>query len=407
MFCQAAHADQKGLNVGGRVRIPRGQESQYLQYQLQNNGAGLRQMRIMPECVVGEGLNCGKTGTVLEQIIRANGGPTYQQMLIKAAGGEENFQRFAAYYGNNRNLLEQPIVYSSVWRNGSNRFLDSVTYTLGQPLSRTPVEGLRDVTSNFYWSPFKGQDPYRAFVDLKMSYGAVLTEQAAKITDLKQQLSQLNLEPDVLRFYQNNIARAISAMKGGRDEEFKQSILTLLSRPYSEVTTNPSDYGRVIVNEIPGGLVTSGQELTAGVIDSVIDSPLTMTSVSVKELGGAEFFAAAEGGGIGILPFTPLLFLLFLLGGDGSSGSSARITSIPPTPPPPVSVCPQVSPGGNGSGVDCPVITPPDEEKPRKVIEPSSLNAMMLLTLMLCLINYQKKHKQQLQIASLKTVTSK
>ncbi|WP_414577114.1 hypothetical protein [Anabaena sp. CCY 9402-a] len=412
ILSQTANAQQQGLNVGAPVKIPQGLEKQYLQYQLQNNGAGLRQMRVMPACVVGEGLRCGKTGTVLEKIIESNGGLTYQQMLMKAAGGEDNFNKFATYYGNNRNLMEQPIPYTSLWRNGSNRFLDSVTYTLGEPLSRNRVAGLGDVTSKFYWSPLRGQDPYRAFADMKYAFGRVMVEEAAKIPDLKQQIIQMNLEPEVMRFYQNNIARAISAMNGGRDEEFKASILRLLSQPYSQVDINNGDYGRVVLDEMPGGLVDSGDVLTGNIFDDSVIEPLgNVITDDISVLDGSQYFSTASDGFGGILPWlVPLALLALLLGSIGDrNGSSSRavaqsVPEIPgiPTPQLPDNVCPDLNIGGGGSGnsgqvgeVQCDIpITQPPEVK--KVVEPSVLKAMILLTLILCLVNYKKRRRQQL-----------
>ncbi|WP_414572903.1 hypothetical protein [Nostoc sp. CCY 9925] len=50
--CQTANAGNGGLNLGSE-RITPGLEKQYLQYQLQNNGNGWRQIRVIPEnCVV-------------------------------------------------------------------------------------------------------------------------------------------------------------------------------------------------------------------------------------------------------------------------------------------------------------------------------------------------------------------
>jgi hypothetical protein len=78
--CQGASAQ---LNVG-RYGIQPGLEPEYLQYQL--SGQNLSQMRVIPACTIGFGLGCGKTATALEQILRSNGGPSYQQLLMQAAG---------------------------------------------------------------------------------------------------------------------------------------------------------------------------------------------------------------------------------------------------------------------------------------------------------------------------------
>jgi hypothetical protein len=405
MVCQTANAGKPGLNVGAPVNIPPGQERQLLQYQLQNNKAGLRQMRLIPGCVTGFGLTCNKTGGVIEQIIQSNGGPTYQQMLMRAAGGEANFNRFTPYYGNNLNQTQQPIPYISVWRDGSNNTLDSVTYTLGQPLSRNRVPGLGDVTSKFYWSPLKGEDPYRGFVNLKYSFGRVLVEEAAKIPDLNQQMTLLKLEPEMMRFYLNNINRAINAIRTGRNEELKQSILTILSRPYSPLETNDGWFGREKV-QLPESLIQNGDIIPPDILtDIAIGPPGSERILEVVELPGEEFFASTPDGS----PWFPhlvglgLLALLFLIGGDDSA--SARSTSTVGTTggiDTPDYVCPDLNIGGGSNTntgqageVQCevPTVTPPEV---RKVVEPSTIKAVILLALILCLVSQKKRQVRRL-----------
>jgi hypothetical protein len=96
-ICESATAQ---LRVNERDSIPRGQESEFLEFQRQNN-QNLRQIRIMPDCSFGEGLGCNKTGTVVEQIINQSRGTNYQDILMRAAGGEDNYRKFAAFYDNN------------------------------------------------------------------------------------------------------------------------------------------------------------------------------------------------------------------------------------------------------------------------------------------------------------------
>ncbi|MHC5828078.1 MAG: hypothetical protein ACYT04_72355, partial [Nostoc sp.] len=57
--CQSTFAQ---LNIG-RYGIQPGLESEYLQYQINNQN--LSQMRVIPGCDVGFGLSCNKTGSVV------------------------------------------------------------------------------------------------------------------------------------------------------------------------------------------------------------------------------------------------------------------------------------------------------------------------------------------------------
>ena len=244
--CQSATAKPVGLNLGGEYRIPPGQEQELLQYQLEHNN-DLRQLRVIPGCTTGFGLSCNKTGTVLEQIIKSNGGPSYEQMLIQAAGGRDNLQDFSAYYGNNFNVYQTP--YISFWREQktSSSILDSSQYVLGQSVSRTPVEGLGNVTKKFSWAPLtrgdNSLDPRSGLLDLKYSYGRVLLNEFAKISNPQQQIRSLNLPPDMTQYYLSTVSGGLRALKIGDEQGLQDNILKIFSFPYTTVTT--TDYGRV------------------------------------------------------------------------------------------------------------------------------------------------------------------
>jgi len=419
MFCQTANADPKGLNIGAPAKIPPGQESQFLQYQLQNNEAGLRQMRVIPGCVVGFGLRCNKTGTVLEQVIESNGGLTYQQMLIRAAGGEANYQRTLPFYGNNSNLVNSP--YMSLWRNHSSQILDSAQYGLGGKLSQNPVPGFREVTKNFLWSGEPAGDLRSGFVNLKLSYGETLLREVAKIPNLNQQIRELNLEPDMTQFYLNNLSRGLNALQTGNKAELRQSILTILSRPYAPNLKDDGWYGRQLV-QIPDGLVQPGETLTPNTFTDVATEPLQgEITTEIAEIPGEVGLLSKPGGFDGWLPWLLLggflIGLLLLLGGeDGDSSSRAgtqpnpgpSVTpnpgpsdtpnpgpSVTPTPDIPPQICPsgtiRVDNPGNSGGFEC--ITP---STPAKVIEPSTLKAIILVTLIYCLIAYKRRRRHKL-----------
>ncbi|QLE59058.1 hypothetical protein [Nostoc sp. TCL26-01] len=394
---QSANAGNPGLNVG--AKIPPGQERQLLQYQLQNDGKGLRQLRVIPDCVVGFGLGCNKTGTVLEQIIQSNGGPTYQQMLERAAGGGTNYQKFASFYGAN------PNPYASVWRGFNRGILDSAQYSLGANLSSNPVPGLRDVTKNFLWSSQPASDPRSAFINFKMAYVKDLLEETSKIPNLEQQIRQLNLEPGMERFYLNNIEKGLNALRSGDNGEFKQASLNILSRPYSPVSTDDGWYGRELV-EIPDGLVQTGETLVPDLLtDAVIEPSGLEGTEEIAQLPGEEVLLAAPGTTSFLLPALALLALAGLLislgGGDSSDSSSVTTSNIPnpqPTNPqptnPPTSICDTsggVVPGSTPGVVVCDTPTVPTPPEVRRVVEPSTMNAIIWLALIICLVSYKRR----------------
>ncbi|MBD2501753.1 hypothetical protein [Anabaena azotica] len=372
--CQTANAGNNGLNVGSG-RITPGLEKQYLQYQLQNNGNGLRQIRVIPDnCAVGFGLRCNKTGTVLEQIVESNGGPTYQQMLMRAAGGEDNYNRFAKYFGDR--IDNAP--YNSVWRNHSATILDAAQYNLGKPLNSNPQAGLRDITKNFFWQPLPGGNQRDDFVNFKYSYGRVLLEEVSKIPNIRQQILELPLGESMKEFYERQILSGLNALQTGDSEQLQQNILSILSRPYSPTSSNDPWYGREEITALP--TVEEGETLTANVLDT-----------STVLLGGEDFTGLGEipgeetsivqGGSVSTtFLFLPLLAFLFFLGGDNGSSNSV--------------------PGGNtinngGTGFICSYGNNCDriENGQRtRVDEPSVSNALVLLTLMLCLLGYRKRY---------------
>ncbi|MBD2251027.1 hypothetical protein [Nostoc parmelioides] len=385
--CENANAGKGSLNVG--AKIPPGQERQLLQYQLQNDGKGLRQIRVIPECVVGFALGCNKTGTILEQVIQSNGGPTYQQMLMRAAGGEDNYRKFSSFYGYN------PNPYASVWRRFDREILDSVQYSSGSRLSSNPVAGLRDVTKNFLLAPLRGSDPRSGFINLKISYVNTLLQEASKIPNLEQEIRQLGLEPRMTEFYVNNIARGLNALRSGNNKETQEISLRILSHPYTSVLTG-QPYGRE-----PQTLVAFSEEgaTIPGGLKETLATPGESEFVQGEELGGDELLISSPES-LPVMPFMallPLVVLLALLGGDrNSSSSSPPGTSGFPTPPtnPPSNVCDFVNPDGNPNGGVCetPITQPPTEVT--RVMEPSTMKAILLLTLIFCLVRYKQRCAQ-------------
>ena len=362
-ICESANAQ---LRVTPSNSIPQGQESEFLQFQRRNNG-NMREMRIMPDCSVGYGLGCNKTGTAVEKIINRSSGANYQDMLMRAAGGEDNYRKFATFYDNNPKLGNIP--YASFWRNDDLRIIDSYENVLGNPVSRDRLPGLRSVTNNFAWSPSSRASeisPRDGLLNLKYAYGRVLFEEIAQIPNWQEQLNALDLPPDITQFYGENISQGLRYLRAGNEKSLEQSVLTLLSFPHSPGITRDGWFGRTPVDlpEIAGLPALPGDTLLGGI-------PL---------LGGGEFVAGLPGftPGAVLLPtaapsllpylaFLPLLLLLFNGGGE-----PVVVAEVPPDPIPDPDPDPE---------------TPPVQTIP----EPSALNALLLLTVALGMLNYKNR----------------
>ena len=395
--CQSSFAQ---LNIG-RYGIQQGLEYEYLQYQINNQN--LSQMRVIPGCDVGFGLTCNKTGSVIQRLLDSNEGTSYQNLLIRAAGGEENFQNFASFYGNNPNLSEVP--YASFWRNQSPAIMDSSQYVLGQPVGRNPVEGLGLVTKEFYWSPYSGTNNSvslrNGLLDLKLSYGRLLFEEASKIPNIKEQIQSLGLSPEMTNFYFNKISTGLNALNSGNPTQLQQRIFEVLSFPYSENggelgrpnNAIPQEFSQLLGEDIPGDILLSDNPLALdGEVMGVDTSPASMGDVLVQD--SPDSFPLWPIFGIGGLA----LILLLLMNGDSSS-AQASVSSVSSGNAPlsltSTGEC-DLTPSGNGSDhtqiIEIPCnLTPTTPTEMKRVVEPSMIKALMLLIVLLCIVGY--KHR--------------
>ncbi|WP_229555572.1 hypothetical protein [Nostoc sp. XA010] len=395
--CQSSFAQ---LNIG-RYGIQQGLEYEYLQYQINNQN--LSQMRVIPGCDVGFGLTCNKTGSVIQRLLDLNDGTSYQNLLIRAAGGEENFQNFASFYGNNPNLSEVP--YASFWRNQSPAIMDSSQYLLGQPVGRNPVEGLGLVTKQFYWSPYSGTNNSvslrNGLLDLKLSYGRLLFEEASKIPNIKEQIQSLGLSPEMTNFYFNKISTGLNALNSGNQNQLQQRIFEVLSFPYSEnggelgrpINAIPQEFSQILGEDIPGDILLSDNPLALdGEVMGLDTSPASMGDVLVQD--SPDSFPLWPIFGIGGLA----LILLLLMNGDSSS-AQASVSSVSSGNTPlsltSTGEC-DLTPSGNAPDhtqiIEVPCnVTPKTPMEVKKVVEPSMIKALILLIVLLCIVGY--KHR--------------
>ncbi|WP_198126359.1 hypothetical protein [Amazonocrinis nigriterrae] len=408
--CHSATAKPAGLDLGGQYRIPPGQEQELLQYQLEHNN-DLRQVRVIPGCTTGFGLSCNKTGSVLEEIIKSNGGPSYEEMLIQAAGGRDNLKDFTGYYDNSFNVYQTP--YISFWREQktSSSILDSSQYVLGQSVSRTPIEGLGNVTKKFSWAPLtrgdNSLDPRSGLLDLKYSYGRVLLNEFAKISNPEQQIRSLNLPPDMTQYYLSTLSGGLHALKIGDEQGLQDSILKIFSFPYTTSTT--IEYGRVPIGASEElalqPIPLAGEALD---IEPILSEGADINAIPDASLALGDVVQAAEADNFPWWSLAGLLIpLAFLFGSDGnnSSGQTTPTGNIPGNNIPPITPNPSecIPTNGNSSIDNGQVVgvsschNPPVPDV-KTVVEPSTLKALLLLTLMICIIS----RKQQLMPAKVK-----
>lgn len=383
-ICESATAQ---LRVNQGYSIPRGQEREFLEFQRQNN-QNFRQIRVMPPCSLGEGLGCNKAGTVVEQLLNQSHGANYYDLLMRAAGGEDNYRNFAAFYNNNTRLSKIP--YASFWRNDDPAIVDGHRYVLGQSVSRNPVPGLAGVTQNFAWSPLSRGNREISLRDgllnLKYSYGRLLLEEISQLPNLEQQVNSLDLPSDMTKFSLNHISQGLQALNSGNERALRESILKLLSFPYSPGVRDNGSYGRKLVNTplieqsklqpLPGTAFVSNNPAPMGnemmvALDRPLFDEVLRPSASTRWLPYAS------------IPL--LLFLLLSLGGNSASSQPPTpVQMIPNTVTPLVTVENGVVPITNTF-----VPLPPPEVRP--VPEPSTLKALLLLTLVLGTLNYKQR----------------
>jgi hypothetical protein len=404
-----AAAPQKAsaqLDVGP-IGIPNGLEGNYLQSQL--SGQNLRNMQSMTSCHVGFGASCNKAGAVLEQLVESNNGVSADQLLMRAAGGEQNLEALARHFDNKTELLKR-IPYASFWRNDDPLIMDGHRYLLGYAASREPVQGLGEITKKFHWAPFQGNDgslsPRNALLNLKLAYGRLLIEESKNVQNLEQKIQDSkDFEPNEKKYYLARISDAKDALNSGNDELLQQSLLEVLSMPYGgrhNLQLSNSETGNYL-----DGKVLSGEVFNSAVATLAPD--IDVSAMSLPEIGVQDLSYLVEGnvvteeavkqGGFNPTYLLPLLLLpvIFGLGGDdGNSGTTANFTPTPDVSQPPADVSQpptdinQPPTDINQPPIDInqpptdvnqpPVKTPPDV---KQVPEPSTVTPYVLLAMIM------------------------
>ena len=214
--------------------IQPGLEGYFLEYQ--QRGLPLEQLRSISECSVGLGASCNKTAAILQQIVERHSGLTHQDLLIKAAGGQANYQRFSQFYPNSSAIPNTP--HSSFWLDRDNSILDSYENSGIGTLSNTRFSSLHEIVSQFKYAPVTWDDYNlslrQGLVGLKTSYGLTLIEEAIRVPDINQKIADFSANDAEAAFHQGQFRNTISALNSQYYPGFDRSLFSLLSNPYTD-----------------------------------------------------------------------------------------------------------------------------------------------------------------------------
>lgn len=302
-----------------------GLENHFLEYQIQQQP--LEKMRSISGCSVGIGVGCNKTASLLQEIVTESTGKTYQDLLLKAAGGQDNYLRFTSYYPQSVNIDTMPL--NSFWINGGDYVLDSHQYSGVGDLATIPKSDLRQVVRQFKYAPVASDSNnlnlQQGLIGLKTAYGKTLLEEAQKIPDIEQQIAASGLNSAETNFHLQQFIDSVEAIESGNLQRLNQSLYRLLSNPY---TADPG-----VLNRPPLG-ISDNLESIIGVGlegDEYISSVLTgessqtalfgfpeaiATSTNVATNNNTPLYIAAGVGGLTLLT-------LLLINSDGDSSSNA------------------------------------------------------------------------------------
>ncbi|MGK7948193.1 MAG: hypothetical protein AB4368_05160 [Xenococcaceae cyanobacterium] len=221
------------LRIGRTVQP--GLEGYFLEYQ--QTGLPLNELMSVSSCSVGLGASCNKTGAVLQKIVKEYSGSSYRELLMKAAGGLENYQRFARLYSNPAAISLTP--YSSFWRDNNQYILDNHEYAGINIFQAIDSAELNEITSQFKYSPLSLRNsdisPRQGLIQLKVSYGVTLMEEALKVPDINQKIAEESLNESEASFHQQQFQTAVLAIKGESTSEISKSLFFVLSNPYTQV----------------------------------------------------------------------------------------------------------------------------------------------------------------------------
>jgi hypothetical protein len=361
-FCFSYLLSQTNIALA-QMRLGRGiqpgLEGHLLEYQIQQQP--LEKMQGISGCSVGFGAGCNKTASLLQKIVTEYSGKTYQDILLQAAGGRDNYLRFTSHYPQSVDLDSMPL--NSFWIDGGNYVLDSHQYSGVEDLNRIPQANLdrnfhqnfHQVVSQFTYAPValktENLNLKEGLIGLKTTYGKALLEEALKIPNIEQKIAASGLSSSEINFHLQQFLHSKEALENGNERQLNHSLYELLSNPY---TSDPGVLNRPSLGISSNlnrqmGIGLEGEEY----ISSLIAPSLNTANVSETVIFNSADIATATGSAsgsntplyvaAGIGGLTILALLLTGLDVDSSSDSSA----IDPLN------------GGNGKPPDLTIPTPP------------------------------------------------
>lgn len=305
--------------------IQPGLEGHLIEYQLQ--GQPLSNMRGIQGCSVGFGTRCNKTAALLERIVLENSGTTYQDLLIKASGGLENYQKFTQYYPYSKDISS--VTSDSFWVNASPYILDRYEYSGIGVLEQVGSTELYQIVSQFNSTSITRNktslSPREGIIGLKTAYGRTLIEEAQKIPNIEAKIAEYGLDSIETAFHLQQFRYAVATIESNDYETTNFALYQILSNPY---TDTPSEFNRPSLEIDPKLDTLQGNTLEGeSYIQSIIEGDANALGfmgepeliVSLDESGETALYATL--GGIG---FTLLIIALVALSSDGRS--SATIT---------------------------------------------------------------------------------
>ena len=305
-----------------------GLEGHFLEYQ--QKGLPLNKLRGVSGCSVGFGAGCNKTGTILQKIVKEHSGLGYQELLVKAAGGAKNYQRFAQLYSNPSAVSLMP--YSSFWRDGNKYILDNHEYAgIGTLTGATDVESssLNEIASKFMYAPAtwgnKNLTLRQGLVGLKTSYGLALIEEALKVPNINQKIAEVSLNKSEASFHQQQLQNAASALNSKSSQQLTNALFSVLSSPYTEVTAILNRPNLEIAEAISKihGIALEGEVESIWAIKA--EGKETFLTMSFNEVMAGTATSVYGIAGIGGVAF---IVLLLSGGGSGSDGNSSVVAPL-------------------------------------------------------------------------------
>lgn len=385
--------------------IQPGLEGHLLEYQIQKQP--LAKMRGISGCSVGFGVGCNKTASLLQQIVTESSGKSYQDVLLEAAGGQDNYLRFTRYYSQNVDISDLPL--NSFWINGGDYVLDSHQYSGLENLDRIPQGNFRQVVSQFTYAPIASRSQnfnlQQGLIGLKTAYGRALLEEAKKIPNIEQKIAASGLNEAQTKFHLQQFLNSIEAIERGNPQQINQSLYQLLSNPY---TSDPGVLNR------PSLGISSNLDQKIGVgleqdeyIASVITPSLMTPDVNDTFIfSSADVVASAEGisssgsstplyvaAGVGGL--TLLVLLLTNLEVDSSPNETVAVVDDNENNQPGGEENPGVNPipiAEKPPEIEIP--TPPGSEV-TVIPEPTSRVQFLFLAMLPLIIQQKRKYRHQ------------